>query len=124
MKIVQNIDLRGLTTTTNTRGDDSECRVASALRALQTHGEIEHWHRSHPRGELDHQGIDFQIFPKRSWCINLQVKSSDSGKKHHRRSTERNIPCIVVRDEFDDRQLLAELRRIIGNTIEEIQRRN
>lgn len=78
------------------KGERSENRVEEALQNLAACGEIHHYHRADPEGELDTQGIDFLVFPEPDWIIPLQVKSSVRGREEHLTEYGSQIPCIAV----------------------------
>lgn len=106
------------------RGMNSEERVRKALEALQDSGEIFKYYKTEKEGELDKVGIDFQVYPEHDWLINLQVKSSVIGKEAHVEEYGESIPCVVVHDSLDDRQLVEEVRRILSLSIEAITKRH
>jgi len=106
------------------RGKTSEERVARALESIKLAGEIHHYYRTWPFGELDLQAIDFQVYPESDWLINLQVKSSARYKRRHIQAHGMTIPCVVVNEDMDDRQLVSEVMRVLGIAIEIINERH
>lgn len=89
------------------KGQRSENQVEEALQALVISGEIHHYYRAEPRGELDRQGIDFLVFLQPSTIAPLQVKSSALGKESHVNEYRDTIPCVVV-DPFSTSSKLSE----------------
>lgn len=106
------------------KGRESEGRVQQVLEKMQETGEIHHFRKSKDWGELDVIGIDFQIYPEHDWSIDLQVKSSEVGKESHVEKYGHSIACIVVHEAMSDNQLLEEMRRILGLSIEAITKRH
>ena len=102
------------------KGRDNEGRVASALEQMRLSGEISYYYRTKAGGELDVRGVDFQVYPDCDWSIDLQVKSSSLGKGKHIKEYGHSIACIIVHDAMDSRQLLEELRRILGLSVQGI----
>lgn len=78
------------------KGEESENRVEEALQDLVVSGEIHHYYRVEPCGELDRQGIDFLVYLQPSTIAPLQVKSSAWGKEDHVNEYRDTIPCVVV----------------------------
>lgn len=102
------------------RGRASEDRIEKVLEQMVETGEIAFFYRAEVDGELDRRGIDFQVYPDPNWSIDLQVKSSVGGKMAHIAEYGPSIACVVVHDAMDDRQLLNEMRRELGLSIEGI----
>lgn len=105
-------------------GQKNEKRIKTALERLKKEGEIHDFYKTQRSGELDRRGIDFQIYPEADWLINLQVKSSELRRKEHVKDYGKTIPCVVVNDSMDDRQLAEEVKRILGLSIQAIINRN
>ena len=106
------------------RGRANEDRIQRILEAMMATGEISYYYRAEVDGELDRRGIDFQVYPEIDWSLDLQVKSSIAGKDSHIATYGESIACVIVHDAMDDRQLLEEVRRILGLSIEAITLRN
>ena len=100
--------IQALTRAEIEKGRQNENRVEEALQILVISGEIHHYYRGEPEGELDRQGIDFLISPGPDWNISLQVKSSISGKEKHVNKYGNTIPCVVI-DPFINPSGLAEI---------------
>ena len=105
------------------KGRESEERIKRALEEMLILGEISYYYRTKIGGELDVRGIDYQVYPDNDWSIDLQVKSSEIGKGRHVEEYGHSIACIIVHEAMDDRQLLEELRRVLGLSISAILER-
>ena len=106
------------------KGRENEERVRKALVALRDLGEISRYRKAKIGGQLDMEGIDFQVYPEPDWSVDLQVKSSTVGKEKHLRSYGNTIACVIVDEALDDRQLLEEVRRVLGLSIAFITERS
>jgi len=99
------------------RGDTSEAVVEKVLRMMAGFDDIHHYHKARSGQELDMQGIDFLVFPESSWCIPLQVKSSERGKEKHQVELNSKIPCIVV-NRPDTTYIYEKLLEVLGLSTE------
>ncbi len=98
-------------------GIGNEDRVEEALRILVEEGHIYGFYRTQPYGELDLQGVDFQIYVSRYRLMNLQVKSSKIGRDKHEEINGNLIPCVVVTQSMSLEDIKERVRNEVERTI-------
>ena len=109
--------IRSLTRTDIEKGQKSENLVEESLRLLADSGEIHHYHRAMPDGELDRQGIDFLVFLQPATIGPLQVKSSAQGRNKHLLEQGSRIPCVAVDLYSDLFELTEAVRQALGISV-------
>ena len=109
--------IRSLTRTDIEKGQKSENLVEESLRLLADSGEIHHYHRAMPDGELDQQGIDFLVFLQPATIGPLQVKSSARGREKHIAEHNSQIPCVATDLYSDLSELTEAVRQALGISV-------
>lgn len=99
------------------KGERNENLVEEALQDLVVSGEIHHYYRAEPLGELDRQGIDFLVYLQPSTIAPLQVKSSACGREGHINEYRDTIPCVVVDPYISPSELSETILQVLSLSV-------